>query len=724
MIDIVALIPLISALCSLFIFSYVFGQRKSDRTNKAFLQFSLLMFLTCMVDFLAGMPFSSTVLIVLTRIGMVLFITAAIVNLDFIYAVIGKARDWAFYAMSALTLSSAVLSLFTPHHIVVRDFGASVFSATPTLRTLPFFLSAYLPSLYGFYLLYRARGWIQSRNHRKQVDILFGAMLAAMTFYSLLLIVTPLVFQSYATYRFASVVAMINIAFVYYAIRKYKFLSVDTVEIEAVSKLLFENFRDAVIIADLSGIVIQTNEKARQMFGDVICAGTTAGLKMELGDSRFESEHAHFTCEKCENEETRHLAVSKAPINNAKESIGEFIIVRDITEDKRFEAEMAGKSRLESLGLLAGGIAHDFNNQLTGISSAAELLKLELGEDHPQQDLADMIGKAARRSSDLTNQLLAFARKGKFQNIQVNIHSIVRDVIAILERSIDKKIHIEQILLPGDIMVKGDPSQLHHALLNLALNSRDAMPGGGTITFADQVITLEEKPSEQWPAARTKAKYVELLVTDTGIGMDEEIQEKVFEPFFTTKAKGKGTGMGLAAVYGTVQNHGGKISVDSRRSEGTTMRILLPLASSQECTRSDTTPDLGIPQSNQILIVDDEDVVTTPLSKMLTKEGHIVSVCSSGPEAIKNYKDSWKEIDLVLLDIMMPDLDGYETYEALRRINPHVKVLMMSGFSKDEKTQRIVKTGGAGFIQKPFSREDIISSIAEITERPELQMAG
>lgn len=440
-----------------------------------------------------------------------------------------------------------------------------------------------------------------------------------------------------------------------------------------------------------------------------------------------------------------HILISASPLTGENdEFIGALAVVIDITERKQAEegvrklnetleqrvAERTEELRqreellhqlekMEAIGQLAGGIAHDFNNQLVGILGCADLLKSSLTEDRSRFDLADTIVKTAKRSSHLTKQLLDFARKGKYQSVPVSIHTVISEVVSILEHSIEKNIKIKQHLDAQQPIINGDPAQLENSFLNLALNARDAMPGGGELIFKTRNIKLTKSFCKQIPFGLEPGQFVEISVTDTGIGMDAETQKRVFEPFFTTKERGRGTGMGLAAVYGIIKTHNGAIGIHSEVGQGTTFKVYFPITPPE---KGPSKPKIDKQRSTgpaKILLIDDEPVVCEAVSKMLNTKGHEVIACINGVEAVRHFRKSWEEIDLVILDIIMPEAKASDIFEIMQKINPKVRVLISSGYSIDGEAQKIIDNGALGFIQKPFSVEELSQKIDEIINSPQ-----
>ncbi|MFC1671117.1 PAS domain S-box protein [Spirochaetota bacterium] len=395
--------------------------------------------------------------------------------------------------------------------------------------------------------------------------------------------------------------------------------------------------------------------------------------------------------------------------------------MRDLSERKKHEKEkkeleerIQQSEKMQAIGRLAGGIAHDFNNQLAGIVGYADLLREKLSENKDLAFYADNILLASKRAADLTSQLLAFARKGKYISVPVDIHKTILEVVTLLQHSIDKRIIIKQQLNANPPLTPGDPTQLQNVLLNIALNARDAMPNGGEIIFTTEVVSLDKKFCEQSPFDVFPGKFILVDITDSGIGMDEKILKKIFEPFFTTKQTGRGTGMGLAAVYGAIKNHKGAINVFSKTNKGSTFKIFLPLDQKIYDIIEEASEPGTISGSANILLVDDEDIVCKVATKMLEVLGYKVIVCKNGLEAINEYKKSWQHIDLVILDMIMPEMNGRDTFIEMKKINPKISALLSSGYSMDDDTKEIFQQGIKGFIQKPYNKSEISQKIADV----------
>ena len=397
-------------------------------------------------------------------------------------------------------------------------------------------------------------------------------------------------------------------------------------------------------------------------------------------------------------------------------------IIRDITERKQaekekneLESQLRQVEKMESIGQLAGGIAHDFNNQLGSIVGFADLIRENIMDDDKLYRYADNILITAKRSADITKQLLAFARKGKYKSVKVDVHKTIYEVISLLKHSIQKKIVIRQHLNANPSTTPGDPSQLQNAILNIAINARDAMPKGGDIVFATDTVYLDNEHVKTHQYVSPPGNYLQLCISDTGSGMDKDTQKHIFEPFFTTKEVGKGTGMGLAAVYGTINNHKGAIDVYSEPGRGTTFKIYLPLTTEGIGDETGFVKEADVIKgSAHILLADDEEMLGKMAKDMIETLGYKITICRNGKEAMKIYEKSWKDINLVILDMVMPEMDGKETYLEMKKVNPAIKVLLSSGYSITGAARELLSRGVDNFIQKPYRKAELSQKIAKV----------
>jgi PAS domain S-box-containing protein len=418
------------------------------------------------------------------------------------------------------------------------------------------------------------------------------------------------------------------------------------------------------------------------------------------------------------------LEVSASLMKGADEQpVGFRGIMRDVTsriqtekEKKRLESQVQHAQKMEAIGTLAGGIAHDFNNLLMGFQGNISLMKMDLTDDHPHQEFLDNMESYVKRGSDLTRQILGFARGGKYQVKTTNLNALINKNADMFSRA-RKEIVIHKKFQEDLYTVDVDRGQIGQVLLNLFVNAWQAMPGGGNLYVETENITLQAHDYDK-PYAIDSGKYVRITVSDTGIGMDKDTQERIFEPFFTTKAFGRGTGLGLASAYGIIKNHNGIINVYSEKGHGTTFKIYLPASDKQVLAAHLKPEEAGGAQrgSETILLVDDEDMVADIGKDMLEKLGYTVLVAAGGVEAIELFKRQREQIDLVILDMIMPDMSGGETFSRMRAIRPNAKILLSSGYSLDSRASAIMKQGCNGFIQKPFNLKRISHKIREILD--------
>lgn len=411
------------------------------------------------------------------------------------------------------------------------------------------------------------------------------------------------------------------------------------------------------------------------------------------------------------------IADSAAPMRNGKkEIVGVVLVFRDVTEKYRLEQQVRQSQKMDSIGQLAGGVAHDFNNMLTGIIGYAEVLNLRVGKDKKLSRYTDAIIETGEKAADLTRKLLAFSRKGKIHATPVDVHAAIGDAMGLLERSIDRRITIEKRLGARKSVVIGDPSQIQNVVLNLGLNARDAMPGGGTLAFATENVALDAAYCDASPFDIRPGDYIDIAVTDTGCGMEKAVVERIFEPFFTTKEVGRGTGLGLSAAYGSIKDHNGAVTVYSEKDVGSEFHLYLPLDEPAERVREEReTPAAG---SGCILVVDDERIVRDISVQILENIGYIVLTARDGMEALEIYRKEGSSISLVLLDMVMPKMDGKETYFALRQIDPAVRVMLVSGYSRSENISVLIREEGLTLLHKPFRRGELVREVAKALRAP------
>ena len=399
------------------------------------------------------------------------------------------------------------------------------------------------------------------------------------------------------------------------------------------------------------------------------------------------------------------LSLWSAPLTDAAGAPSGFItLAADITERRQLEAQLRQSQKMEAVGRLAGGVAHDFNNLLTVITGYAYMLVQDVGETEPLRANAEEILRAVDRASALTSQLLAFSRRQVAKPRPLDLTALVANMDRMLRRVIGEDIDLAAELAPGLPKVKADPGHIEQVIMNLVVNSRDAMPDGGRITIRTAAVQLDADFARYHPGARP-GPYVALAVADTGHGMSDEIKAHLFEPFFTTKEQGKGTGLGLSMVYGIVRQCGGEITVASQPGHGTTLTIYLPqIEASGDEAAAAPAPAVLERGWETILLVEDEDEVRRLVRGVLMQQGYTVLEAADPDDALRLAADFAQPIDLLLTDVVMPHMSGVELARRMAVARPGMRVLFMSGYTEDPALQ---DGGVTPFIRKPFTPRDL-----------------
>lgn len=444
-------------------------------------------------------------------------------------------------------------------------------------------------------------------------------------------------------------------------------------------------FEDGQSFSDVRGAA----EKEGEWSGEATCAGTE-GRPIQL-DIR-----------------ARMLADS----NGLK--LATIMVARDITRERSLERQVVYSQQMELVENISIGIAHEFKNLLTVIMAYASLLQDQAHDQPFQKDVAKVL-EAAQAANELTSRLLAVTRHTPPRLENVDIHDVINDVAAVLRKTLPRTINLfmpQKSALPK---VHTDPPVLYRAILNLCLNARDAMPDGGNLSIETDLARVETEDLAQWPD-RSPGTYITLSITDTGTGMPPEIKNRIFDPFFTTK-KG-GTGLGLSVVQHTIRALGGWVTVYAEPNLGACFRLYIPTAKDEQppVVVDEAAPPAAIPGGTErILVVDDDPLALSITQRLLHKSGYSVRTASGGEEAINIYKKHGSEIDLILLDVVMPYVNGEEVYREVQKMNPNVKILVVSGFTP-KTAERLLKVSGAIFLSKPFSRAQLAHAVRDILD--------
>jgi len=464
--------------------------------------------------------------------------------------------------------------------------------------------------------------------------------------------------------------------------------------------LIFDHVSDALFIADDSGRIIDANPAA--------CALSSQSL-----------------------EKLQSLTMSDVlPENNGKVldvrsatfAPGVLVYtVRDLTRQRKLEDQLVQAQKMEAIGQLAGGVAHDFNNLLTVIMSYSSLLLTDIETNEAVRGDIQEISNAAERAASLTRQLLAFSRKQVLQIRAVNVNEVVTHVEKMLHRLIGEDISLTTHLDPHLAHINADPGQVEQVLINLAVNARDAMPGGGALTITTDNAELSDEHGERHLGS-APGEYVMLAVTDTGSGMTKEVQQRLFEPFYTTKGPGKGTGLGLATVHGIVKQSGGDVYVYSELGHGTTFKVYFPRLTKVADAVMTTAEHRAIAPSGSetLLLAEDDESIRALATRVLEALGYKLLVARTGREALQIVAEHKGSIHMIATDVVMPEMNGSQLVEKVLEARPGIRVLFMSGYTDDEVMRRGVINGQTAFLQKPFTPALLAHKVREVLDAPSL----
>ena len=512
----------------------------------------------------------------------------------------------------------------------------------------------------------------------------------------------------------------------------------DLKESEAQFQGLFEVLPDILVIYDEHQLIRHINTSGAQQLGYVSADLVETSLvciqaSVVKGSEDTSKDGVQEAASRWTEATLRRKDGSELPVELMEQTVrfqGQrqtLFVARDMTarqhmaqENATLEQQLRQVQKMEAVGRLASGVAHDMNNILTAILAHASLLKVRHDEANPAWKAGDVIEKAVLRGKEMTSQLLGFARQGKHHHAPVDIHSVIQEVTGLLGRTVDKTIALRADLQAEEPWVLGDPNQLYQVLMNLAVNASDAMSDKGELIFQTSNETVSPSQASHVPGL-APGDYVVVRVTDTGDGMPQEVQSQIFEPFFTTKELGQGSGMGLAMVYGIVKNHHGYIGVTSTPAVGTTMRVYLPSVLC-EVPEVPVAPVVKHSEgSGHILIIDDEAAVAEAAEAILDFLGYDTTIRLSGQEAVMFCQDALNRVDLVLLDMVMPDMSGSECFAEIRKLRPESKILLCTGYDRNHAVQELLNQGVVGFIQKPYDLDALGQVCADALKNNRLE---
>ena len=500
-------------------------------------------------------------------------------------------------------------------------------------------------------------------------------------------------------------------------------------ETETRFRSLFNESRDAIYIRTKEGKFLDFNSSMSDLFGysreemldmnvsDMYANESDQERFLELIEKTGFVKNFEVKLRRKDGREIDCLVAVSALRDKEGNISGYHGIIHDITERKKLEQQLMQAQKMEAVGRLAGGIAHDFNNILTAIIGYAHLLKLELNKDDPLLSYAGEIISSSERAANLTRALLTFSRRQVMSPKPLNINDVVQGMKSLLTRLIGEDVDLSIRLTEEDLTVMADITQMEQVLMNLVTNSRDAMPGGGSVVISTQRMRLDDNFVSMHGFGKP-ADFAMISVEDTGEGIDENIKDSIFDPFFSTKEVGKGTGLGLAIVYGIIKQHSGHVNVYSHVGKGTTFKIYLPLIETK--TDAQESPSLANVRggSETILIAEDNSQVRALTKKILANAGYQVIEAVDGAEAITLFKERRDTVQLLILDAIMPKMNGGECIREIRRIDPLVRAIFMSGYTADIMQKTGIDTEDIDLILKPVSPHELLRKVREILDRP------
>jgi PAS domain S-box-containing protein len=512
--------------------------------------------------------------------------------------------------------------------------------------------------------------------------------------------------------------------------KRYRKLYAESKRAEELYRSVLHSSADAIVISDLDGNTHYLSPAFERIFGWTMAELEGKPIpnipKSETEQAMLSVERILRIGEPIQDFETKlyakdgrlfDVSISASRYcDDEGNPAGMLMMLRDISEKKRLEAQLLQAHKMEAIGTLAGGIAHDFNNILQAISGYTQIILMGKDRSDPDYEKLYAIERSAQRASDLTKRLLIFGRKLESQLKPVSLNQEVTQVAKMLDRTIPKMIEIECRLAEDIGIIDADPVQIEQILMNLGINARDAMPEGGKLVFRTESVTLDDDYCKSHLGC-TPGNYVRLSVSDTGQGIEKEVVEHIFEPFFTTKETGKGTGLGLAMVYGIVQSHGGYMTVNSKPGQGVTFDIYFPVREvEREGPVLERVHSFKRGDGETILLVDDEESIRELGQEVLSRFGYRVLTAPDGESALELFEKEPKAVDLVILDFIMPGMGGDKCLRGLLQLNPEAKVLMASGYSVNDAAKEAIEAGAKGFVAKPYQVKEMLGVVREVLE--------
>lgn len=502
---------------------------------------------------------------------------------------------------------------------------------------------------------------------------------------------------------------------------------------------LLDSVDDVIVCVDENGTIQLANNSIEDVFGYSIDEVIDQKVKM-LVPASYRNEHDANLANYLKTGISKIIGKTREVTGQRKDgsivpidlTVTEFLIngkrhftgvARDITNRKQLESQFIQAQKMDAVGRLAGGVAHDFNNLLTIILGYGHSILADSPNDFPHRESITAIVDAGTRAAALTQQLLALSRKPRFERKSVDLNQIVRETTSMLRRLVGEDIRLTIDCDPMLPRIIAAPQQIEQIIMNLVVNARDAMPHGGSLVIKTRRFTLDETSHSRY-AGLTSGEYVQMKITDTGHGIPDAIKHQIFEPFFTTKDVGKGTGLGLSVVHGSVQQCGGTVLFESQINVGTTFEILLPVGTQSASTAESLAVERKSDGLETILLVEDEKAVRTIVRLGLEKAGYQVLEADGAKQAIRFAETHPHSIDLLLTDVVMPELTGPRLADSIKKVRPAIRVIFMSGYTDDEVVTRGLSNATENILQKPFNGVALRQKIREILDRKPLDSSA
>ncbi len=715
------LFPFTSFVVNIILASVVLGLNPGSKTNRAYAVFAFNFAFWALIVFAEWNFQSAESLKLFAYLEPLAWLFTTFLVLRFIYVLIKRPFDIPYRVIQCTVIVWVIYAVFTGAFI--HGFKKEYWGVLTLVNDIYYpaiFMVSVIPSFWGLYLLITTIKTTNDLLHKIQLRYL---TIGTIIMYILVLFDSTIrasLLKISSIPSISSFLLLIQSAFVFIAILRYRFLNPD---LRDVAQQIFARINECVILLNLDQSICNLNDATYAFFGKEQLQSSS--LTQLFGEQyRFHDDYTNLEIT-CSNTTTqRHGLLSQSSLFVQGRFIGKLVIVRDITLNRQEtlqritlekQVQQMNVSRFEALGKLAGGIAHDFNNILSVISGSATLLRMHLyNKDDKASTLSMNIIKTAQDASLLTRKMLTFACQHKHTMSQFDLHEAINDVVTMLQHTLEKKISLHTAITAELHQITGDRIQIQNMFLNIAINACDAMPDGGGLHIRTTNAKLPANFTESYSREASGGSYIIIEIKDNGIGMTQEIRKKIFEPFFTTKQKGKGTGLGLATAYGTAAGHKGFITVESEPGKGSTFQIYLPTSNNQHPIEHEAGMEIWY-GNGRLLIVDDEAEILHSTSEMLKEIGYTTAACDSGESALNLFRENSFAFDLVILDVLMPVMNGLKCAAKMKELNPDVKLLFTSGFlgdiSNQDSTIFSTMIQPDNFIRKPFTIERLSNTV-------------